>query len=419
MVWWPGRSLGARVLRFGDAGTDVKQLHEFLRLQGYDLGEEKIYGYLTKDAVQQFQRDHGLVADGICGKRFFDLVLRENLPIRRRVHIVQPQETLEQIAETYGVGVEAFGRYSRGREVYAGQHLIFFDREVWGRCGETLKPQGQAGALTGYVCSDSAQMQRQQPCVIQPQINSSTDELQIHNCLKTSKQRRKTAARFLDFIPDGTPLGSGLFLPWTQVPRLDGVRYLKLLKNIKKDLPQGMMLWVELGPSVRPWSLGGGVDYAKINDLVDRIVLDLPIPEEPGALFQKSSVQDLLRTVLRHIHSWKILLNVPVYAVEWKLGAKGIERAKFAYQTALTRAFRHGARLREDDDGELYYHYQSKGEQFQIRLPHYSSMAEVCALANRHNLAGVILDELGQEDPRVWQIIPQHFRSAALNFSQE
>jgi peptidoglycan hydrolase-like protein with peptidoglycan-binding domain len=110
-----GRRLGARTLRLGDRGSDVRELHAFLRLQGYDLGEEEHYGYLTKDAVRQFQRDHGLVADGIAGKRFFALVLKEDLPIRRRVHVVQPQETLEEIAARYGVGPEAFRAHCRQR----------------------------------------------------------------------------------------------------------------------------------------------------------------------------------------------------------------------------------------------------------------------------------------------------------------
>ncbi len=73
MCFWKGPRLGSRTLRFKDrGGPDVNQLHELLRSQGYDLGEEPDYGYLTKDAVRQFQREHGLIADGIAGgARFF------------------------------------------------------------------------------------------------------------------------------------------------------------------------------------------------------------------------------------------------------------------------------------------------------------------------------------------------------------
>ena len=129
-MWQLKRRLGSRILRLGCRGPDVRELHAFLRRQGYDLGEETHYGYLTKDAVRQFQRDHGLAADGIAGRRFFALVLKEDLPIRRRVHVVQPQEDLADIAARYGVGTEAFGRFA-AQGIYPGQRLVF----LIGKCG--------------------------------------------------------------------------------------------------------------------------------------------------------------------------------------------------------------------------------------------------------------------------------------------
>ncbi len=67
MRLWKGPRLGSRTLKLKDRGSDVKELHELLRSQGYDMGGEEDYGYLTKDAVRQFQREHGLPADGIAG----------------------------------------------------------------------------------------------------------------------------------------------------------------------------------------------------------------------------------------------------------------------------------------------------------------------------------------------------------------
>lgn len=414
LVWWPGRSLGARTLRLGDKGTDVNQLHELLRLQGYDLGEETHFGYLTKDAVRQFQRDHGLVADGIAGKRFFAIALRKDLPIRRRIHVVQPQESLEQIAQSYGVGVEAFSRSARKREVYPGQRLVFFDREVWGRCTNGCTG-GVSTQLTGVVCPDSQLRPNNLWCMIQPEVNGKADELQVHKSLRTPRQRKRTGARLLELLPEDC----GLFLPWKEVPRLDGVRYLKLIKRLRKKLPKTSMLWVELGPGVPRWRITGGLDYRKVNEFVDRVVLDISVPEEPGPIIRRTEIERLLHSVVQQVHSWKILLNIPTYALEWELGSDGPKKARFAYHTALSRAHRHGARLREDEDGELYYHYQSRGTQFQIWLPHLSAIAQICHLANSYNLAGVILDELGQEDPRIWQVIAQHFRTATLNISVE
>ena len=111
------------------------------------------------------------------------------------------------------------------------------------------------------------------------------------------------------------------------------------------------------------------------------------------------ALQDQLRRLLGSIHSWKILLDVPVYAVEWELGPESPVQTKLAYQTALSRALRRGARLKRGEQGELHYSYQSRGLRHELYLPHHAALAQLCALINRANLAGVVLDWLGMEDP--------------------
>lgn len=414
MVWPAKNKLGSRTLRFGDKGVDVECLHDLLRLQGYDLGSEKTYGYLTKNAVRQFQRDHGLVADGIAGKRFFALALKENPPIRRRAHVVRPNETLEQIAKNYQVGVEAFSRSSHKKGVYPGQRLIFFDREIWAICENGLKTGVPAHATTGLVCSHPP-VGLNHLCVVPANDQESMDVVKVHNALQTPWRRKKAAQSLLDRVPQGC----GLYLDWGEVPALDGARYLKFLKQLRQNLAKPAMLWVELGPNVPRWRLWGGIDYPRVNDLVDRVVLEIPLPEQPGALFEQHVTEELVASLLRYIHSWKILLRVPVYALEWEVGDGILNTVKLGYQTALSKAYRHGARLREDEDGGLYYAYRKRRSQFHLRLPHHGSMAKVASLANRHNLAGIIIDELGMEDPRIWQTLSAHFRTASLNISEE
>lgn len=379
-----------RTLRLGDRGKDVRQVQEFLRLQGYDLGEENYYGYQTKYAVQQFQRDHGLVPDGIAGKRFFALVLSEDLPIRRRIHVVQPGESLEEIAQNYGVGISAFSQSRRLHKIFPGQRLLFFDREIWGVCPFDGKAPLLSGPLTGLVFTPPVPLDLEGPCVVQAPEDFTAASLELIR-------------------------GScGLYLGKKEVAPLQGTRYLKMLKRVRRKLPEGLMLWVELGPGVPPRSLFGGVDYGAINKLASRIVLSLPLPETPGPLLDPQEGERLLATLWPHIHSWKVLLRIPIYAMEWKITEERAEPLKLPYGTALSRAFRHGARLEKDGEGGLYYRYQSKGTQFQLRLPQFSAIGELLALTNRHNLAGVVLDQLGMEDPRLWTILSDYFHLAQL-----
>jgi peptidoglycan hydrolase-like protein with peptidoglycan-binding domain len=69
-VGFPDPSPRRLSIRRGDKGDDVKECQTMLKALGYDLGKCGIdgdYGSMTRLAVICFQRDHGLVADGICG----------------------------------------------------------------------------------------------------------------------------------------------------------------------------------------------------------------------------------------------------------------------------------------------------------------------------------------------------------------
>lgn len=55
-------------LTLGDENDDVALLQEALIALGYDAGEpDGLFGAATEEAVQQFQADSGLEADGIAG----------------------------------------------------------------------------------------------------------------------------------------------------------------------------------------------------------------------------------------------------------------------------------------------------------------------------------------------------------------
>lgn len=65
---------GSRTLRKGMKGTDVKNMQEDLIKLGYDLskyGADGDFGGETDAAVRKFQKDHGLVVDGVVGNATF------------------------------------------------------------------------------------------------------------------------------------------------------------------------------------------------------------------------------------------------------------------------------------------------------------------------------------------------------------
>ena len=60
-------SLGDRVLKLGDRGSDVQELQVLLVAQGYDLTADGSFGLGTNAAVKSFQLSHRLPTDGVVG----------------------------------------------------------------------------------------------------------------------------------------------------------------------------------------------------------------------------------------------------------------------------------------------------------------------------------------------------------------
>lgn len=67
--------LGSRILKIGSVGPDVKELQLILQSLGYDPGPiDGIYGIRTMNAVIKFQRNNGLVPDGIVGPKTVNMI---------------------------------------------------------------------------------------------------------------------------------------------------------------------------------------------------------------------------------------------------------------------------------------------------------------------------------------------------------
>ena len=63
-------------LKTGTRGNITWLVQAKLICLGYSLGLDSIYGTQTKNVITKFQKSHGLVADGICGKNTFEKLFR-------------------------------------------------------------------------------------------------------------------------------------------------------------------------------------------------------------------------------------------------------------------------------------------------------------------------------------------------------
>lgn len=101
-----GWTLGSRTLylrRPPMRGDDVRELQRRLNALGFDAGKDDgIFELSTQSAINEFQRNSGLPADGIAGHQTFEALER----LRRRIGPGSKAEVRERIARELTVGLE-------------------------------------------------------------------------------------------------------------------------------------------------------------------------------------------------------------------------------------------------------------------------------------------------------------------------
>ena len=89
-----------RVLRAGMSGTDVMEIQALLTKMGYGPGNiDGIFGLQTQSAVKRFQRDFGLLPDGIIGLNTYRTL--ERFLLGYDTYTIRPGDTLYDIARKY------------------------------------------------------------------------------------------------------------------------------------------------------------------------------------------------------------------------------------------------------------------------------------------------------------------------------
>ena len=146
-------AVGAEALKEGDSGEDVRKLQETLVAQGFLTGAaDGVYGEDTKRAIEDFQRRHNLVVDGVCGDQTFEILLRQNRPAASVLKPGMEGESVKKmqeklIAKGYLDGIpdgiygesttEAVQRFQESTGLYAD-----------GICGEaTMEKLDNSGAM--------------------------------------------------------------------------------------------------------------------------------------------------------------------------------------------------------------------------------------------------------------------------------
>lgn len=145
------------VLKVGDEGDAVLELQELLKGIGVSIDTDSVFGGGTKRKVIAFQKEHGLVADGIVGDKTLRLL---------KQHPVDPkvlsQADIEWAANELGAEVEAVMAVnyveSRGSGFFDDTHpAILYERHVMYRRLEAhdINPAPYVKSLPGIVNTET------------------------------------------------------------------------------------------------------------------------------------------------------------------------------------------------------------------------------------------------------------------------
>ncbi|SDJ41355.1 N-acetylmuramidase domain-containing protein [Billgrantia gudaonensis] len=124
------------LIRHGDTGYPVEAIQRDLARHGLDLAIDGVFGPATEAAVRRFQREHGLVIDGVVGRKTRRALTQGDDPkALRQIDLVGAAETLEvdlaavmavNEVESRGVGMHHGGPRN-------GEPVILFERHIMRR----------------------------------------------------------------------------------------------------------------------------------------------------------------------------------------------------------------------------------------------------------------------------------------------
>jgi len=425
-------------LKLGMQGPDVAALQTLLADLGFDPGPpDGQFGWLTYEALREFQRAMRLQVDGVAGKQVFALLKDGNRLPTRRVHIVAPGETPTRILRRYGLRPEALYAYNSLRSLkhlYEGQEVILPQRLViaymadgdrslksllWhhrflsGVAGLWLQI-GERQELVGSIPEQVAEAARERDLFLLPVLTNLGKGGYEGRLFRRAVGRRGPRQNLIGQLRRALQGAHGLILDFRDLALGDVSAIGRLLDGLK-PLRRQLLLFLTLPARDlgRPWRGMFGEDYWALAEKVDGIILrfddELKAPSRPGPIIDDGRCREVLARVLEAVPAWKVILRLPAYGWQWT--GRPIKRFGFwpalawenpepaAYHQAVQLGGAHGWR----EDGARVDYVQDGPRRLWIETA--KTMAAKASFVNKYNLAGLAVFALGLEDPRIWKEI--------------
>lgn len=131
----------------------------------------------------------------------------------------------------------------------------------------------------------------------------------------------------------------------------------------------------------------------------------------PGPIASYGWARDVMEYSVSRIPPEKILLGIPGYGFDWKVGQKS--PTYLSYSQAMEGAASRGLTIKWDNKSKVPYfkYWDNNGQEHQVWFENASSLTHKLNIVNEYNLGGIAIWRLGMEDPQMWKVIGEQVKA--------
>jgi len=274
----------------------------------------------------------------------------------------------------------------------------------------TVEPDGSLKTRYGGYQYEVDSVANNRDIQMLPLINNNQQNNMI---LVDPETRTRAVNNIVDLLDkhnfNGVNIDFEYLPPWTR----NG--YTSFIKELSEKLRnKDMLLTISVFPKIEvPLELQGAYDYAALGPLVDRIVImTYDRHWSSGAAGPIAPIDWVERNIiyaLEYIEADKILLGIANYGYDWP--EKGIARdisIKEAYRIANKRNAT--IEWHSKFQSPYFYYWDDNGEKHEVWFENEKALPFKLDLVNKHNLRGIAIWRLGNENKEFWESIEDKFK---------
>ncbi|MGE5484844.1 MAG: glycosyl hydrolase family 18 protein [Ignavibacteriales bacterium] len=372
----------------------------------------------------------------------------------RLLHQVRQGETLEGLAQRYGVTPGEIEAANPGKKVAAGTTLVMPyqslpvqpvarpsglpARLIGGYyvkssvddalASSTVKEYGDSldlvifashriradGSVDGVVYPDqveAAERNQGKYLIMFTNLNGGRfDRDLVHGVLRSPDLRKRAVASILDTVVREKAIGADI--DFESVPPEDRRYFSQFMRELADALhPQGLIVTASVPAKLREdvtqgWS--GAFDYpllARICDLMFVMAYDQHYSTGyAGPVAGIDWVKAVVDYATTAVPAEKLVVGAPAYGYDWRVGSRGA-RAVPAFR-ALEIASSRGVEVSRHSEGRVpFFNYKEGRVNRVVYFEDAESLVYKLDLVETLGLRGIVLWRLGYEDPRIWDVI--------------